>query len=174
MKILKYIPLTILLFALSSSTDQHKNDQKLFRYVDKIVRLVEWKEENASDVFEIGFIGDHHLYRLSHNYFRGRTYHNKPIKVINYHSAEEIMNHPPKMLYIGKHKHDQIEELGNICSNTHVFSIADDQRDNPESPLIVLHINTIDEIEMIVNKTEAEKQSFKLSYHLLRAAKVVK
>jgi len=174
MKILKWVSLPFLALLLCSSANTHKNDTQLFRYVDKIVRLVEWNNENTSDFFEIGFIGDHHLFKLSKIYFRGKTYHDKPIKVINYHSKEEISSHPPRMLYIGKNKHEEISNYGDLCSMEHIFSIADDQKENADSPLIVLHVNPAEEIEMIVNKTEAEKQSFKLSYHLLRAAKVVK
>ena len=174
MKILKWIILPVLAVLLCSSVNTHKNDQQLFNYVDKIVRLVEWKEKNEASVFKIGFIGDHHLYKLSKSYFRGKTYHDKPIEVVNYHSEEDLIASPPRMLYIGKNKHEELSSFGVLCSKMHVFSIADDQKENAKAPLIILHLNPAEEVEMIVNKTEAEKQSFKLSYHLLRAAKVIK
>lgn len=174
MKFLKWIsPLAITLL-LCSSVVTHKNDEQLFRCVNKIVRLVEWKEKNTASVFKLGFIGDHHLYKISKSYFRGKTYHGKPILVQNYTTEQEIVDNQPRMLYIGKHKHADMNRFGELCSEMHVFSVADDQTEVDKLPLVVLHVNQSEEVEMIVNKTEAEKQSFKLSYHLLRAAKVVK
>ena len=166
MKILKWIPLIVLPVLLCSSVNTQRNDEQLFRYVDKIVRLVEWKEENTEKTFKIGFIGDHHLYKLSKNYFKGKTYHGKPIHVINYQNQDQLRGNRPMVLYIGKNKHEELKSYGDLCSAMHVFSIADDQRKAVNAPLVVLHVNPEEEIEMIVNRTEAERQSFKLSYHL--------
>lgn len=56
----------------------------------------------------------------------------------------------------------------------HIFSISDDQTLKEEKhPIVLLHLQG-DDIQMIVDRTEAEKQHFKLSYHLLRAAKEIK
>lgn len=174
MKLFKWILPVVLSVVLCSSVASHKNDEQLFRYVDKIVRLVEWKEKNTDSVFKIGFIGDYHLFRISKAYFRGKTYHGKPIVLKNYHTEEEIKRSPPRMLYIGKNKHKEINNFDQLCSKMHVFSVADDAIDLKNEPLVILHVNPCNEVEMIVNRTEAEKQSFKISYHLLRAAKVVK
>lgn len=162
-----------LITLLTGSSDSHTYDSQLSDYVNKIIRLIEWKDDLKHQSFEIGYIGDHHLSKLSNHDFQGQTYHGKPVKVINYHSLHQLENHPPRLLYIGKHKTHNLDLITQICEEKHIFSISDDQVKRNQAPLILLHIQN-DGVEMIVNKTEAERQLFKLSYHLLRAATEVK
>ena len=173
-KLLFSISILAIFFVSSSFTDSHRYDDKLFRYVDRIVRLVKWQDHLAEEYFIIGYMGDHYLYKISNSYFRGKTYHNKPIVVENYHSIDQIQQHSPRLLYIGKHKQDHIEDIHSVCSTNHIFSISDDQTlKELKHPLVLLHLQG-DDVQMTVNRTEAEKQHFKLSYHLLRAAKEIK
>ena len=176
MKRVKLIFVTFLLFALlSSSTTSSNENQRLLKCIDKVVRLIEWNTDGDTENqnFTIGFIGDHSLYRLSNSFFRGKTYHDKSIIITSYHNEEEIENNPPKILFIGKNKHEDLENLADVCSDNHIFSISQTTSDSISAPLVSLNVLD-DEVEIIVDKTEAEKQSFKLSYHLIRAAKVVK
>ena len=172
----KYFFITVLVslsVGLTSSTDNHSYDTQLSNYVNKIIRLIDWKDDLEHDYFTIGYIGDHHLSKLTDKSFYGKTYHNKPIKVVNYHTIEQLTANPPRLLYIGKHKKHHVDDIAAICEEKHIFSISDDQVERDEVPLILLHIHD-DQVDMIVNKTEAERQLFKLSYHLLRAAKEIK
>ena len=167
------ISLASLVATLTSSSNSHVYDSLLSNYVNKIIRLIEWKDDFHHQYFEIGYIGDHHLSKLSNHDFQGQTYHGKPVRVTNYHSLHQLENHPPRILYIGKHKIQNVKLISEICEKHHIFSISDDQVKRDQIPLILLHIQN-EGVEMIVNKTEAERQSFKLSYHLLRAATQVK
>ena len=157
MKIKLLVSISLLsVFCVSSSfTDSHRYDNKLFRYVDRIVRLVEWQDHLSEDHFVIGYIGDHHLYKISNSFFRGKTYHNKPIIVENYHSINQIKNHSPRLLYIGKHKHDHIEDIHSICSTNHIFSISDDQNlKEQKHPLVLLHLQGQDRHDAIQHCTQ--------------------
>lgn len=162
----------LLLVSLSSSTNSQKYDAKLFSCINKVIRLIEWETKNTSASFDIGFMGDHHLFVLTQDYFRGKTHNNKPIKVVHYLNSSQLEKMPPKVLYMGKHKHD-ISKLNIICNSKHIFSISDNQTFRNDIPLILLKLNGAI-VDILVNKTEADKQSFRLSYHLLRAAKEVK
>jgi hypothetical protein len=92
--------------------------------------------------------------------------------VIHYLTTEQLEKTPPKVIYMGKHKHD-LTKLNVVCNAKHIFSISDNQTFRNDIPLVLLSVRE-DVVDILVNKTEAEKQSFKLSYHLLRAAKEVK
>jgi hypothetical protein len=162
------------LVLLTSYTSTHKYDDKLFGCINKVIRLVEWENNRTqSNTFDIGFMGDQHLYTLTQNYFRGKTHQNKVIKVVHILNADQLEKTSPKVLYIGKHKGHNLDILNAICERKHIFSISDDQTYRNDIPLVLLQVHD-NIVDILVNKTEAEKQSFKLSYHLLRAAKEVK
>lgn len=164
----------VALVLLTSSTNTHKYDDKLFGCINKVIRLVEWENTaTQSNTFDIGFMGDQHLFMLTQNYFRGKTYQNKAIKVVHFLNADQLQKANPKVLYIGKHKGHNLDVLNAICEKKHIFSISDDQTYRNDIPLVLLEVHD-NIVDILVNKTEAEKQSFKLSYHLLRAAKEVK
>jgi hypothetical protein len=165
--------LIVLSLFLTSSTNNHKYDQKLFGCIDKVIRLIEWKTKTDKLTFEIGFMGDQQLFTTTQNYFRGKTYLGKPIKITHYLTADLLKKGAPMALYIGKHKNHNLDELTAVCAEKHIFSISDDQTNRNDIPLVLLHVHE-EMVDIIVNKTEAEKQSFKLSYHLIRAAKEVR
>lgn len=164
--------ISLLFLGLTSSTNSHVYDEKLFSCINRVIRLVEWETNQKSYNFDIGFMGDQHLFNVTQNYFRGKTYNGKPIRVIHYLTSEQLENNPPKVIYMGKHKHD-LTKLNAVCTKKHIFSISDNQTFREDIPLVLLSVKE-DVVDILVNKTEAEKQSFKLSYHLLRAAKEVK
>jgi hypothetical protein len=173
-KVLCVFVISLLFLSLTSSTTSHIYDEKLFSCINRVIRLVEWETttQQKSNNFDIGFMGDQHLFNVTQNYFRGKTYNGKPIMVIHYLSSEQLEKNPPKVIYMGKHKHD-LTKLNAVCNKKHIFSISDNQTYREDIPLVLLNVKD-DIVDILVNKTEAEKQSFKLSYHLLRAAKEVK
>ena len=171
-KIFWLLTISLLFLGLTSSTDSHIYDDKLFSCMNRVIRLVEWETTTKSSNFDIGFMGDQRLFNITQNYFRGKTYDGKPIRVIHYLSSEQLEKNPPRVIYMGKHKHD-LSKLNLVCSKSHIFSISDNQTYRDDIPLVLLSVKE-DVVDILVNKTEAEKQSFKLSYHLLRAAKEIK
>ena len=163
----------MLSLTFTSATQTQKYNEKLFDCINNVIRLIEWKTQSSATNFEIGFMGDQQLFTTTQSYFRGKTYLGKSIKVTHYLTTDQLKKTPPMAVYIGKHKDHNYDVLTKVCSEKHIFSISDDQTKRNDIPLILFHVHD-DSVDMIVNKTEAEKQSFKLSYHLLRAAKEIR
>lgn len=137
--------------------------------IEKIARFIEWPAFD-NDRFTLCMVADTSLSAALTGYYETATLAGKPVTLVTF--KKHAPPPPCQAIYLGEKDMDAVDAVLQATHNLPVLLVAE-KEDAVSQGVHVDFFTSADRLHLEVNRRALESSGFKVSYHLLKVARVV-
>ncbi|MDP8206156.1 MAG: YfiR family protein [Candidatus Electryonea clarkiae] len=167
----------ILLFLVQLQTSFAEKNEQLVKaiFLEKFTQFIDWPSEStiedSSSPFILGVIGKNPFGTNLEDIYSSQKIKNRKVEIRYLSNIEEI--EACHLLFIGKAKKDIISQIISYTRDKSILTVSD-SKGNAKRGVCINFYQDGEKIRFEINQTAVQISGFKMSYKLLKLARIVK
>lgn len=143
-------------------------------FLERFTRFIDWPENteinDPDKPFIIGVIGDNPFGSILEEVYANQKIKNKKVEIIYINDINRISG--CQMLFISGSKENELNNILSYTRNKPIITVGD-TRNFAESGVLINFFLEKNHIRFEINESAVKKTGLIMSYHLLKAAKII-